>query len=87
LKDWIHKDENTIFKGLMYFGFAALTSIPIFHLLIKEIFIQSSDRYSTLNSFIYYILTMVSYVFGLYIYIAKYPEKLKPGKYDIWVKL
>ena len=40
-----------------------------------------------INSFIYYILTMVSYIFGLYIYIAKYPEKLKPGKYDIWVNL
>ena len=70
----------------MYLGFGAFCSVPLFHLIIKENFFYSDDGYSTLNSFIYYILVGLSYTTGLFIFCKKFPENLGTGKYDIWVK-
>ena len=36
-----------------------------------------------INTLPYYLLTLSVYCYGLYIYLARYPEKVKPGNYDI----
>ena len=85
MKDWIHRHENNYIKGSMYLGFGLIAALPLFHLAINEMFFHSSNKYSSLNAFWYYIFMGISYILGLYIYLIKFPEKARPGKFDIWV--
>jgi len=91
MKDWIHEDEQMFLKGMMYFGLGTFAALPIIHLLIKEYLIQRSatqdDTFSFVNSLGYYFLTVASYLLGLVIYLSKFPEKQRPGQFDIWVRL
>ena len=68
----------------MYGGFGISLSIPISHLVVNEIiFLNYGDPYQFTPSLPYYISLGVSYLFGLYVYVARCPERKYPGKFNL----
>lgn len=64
----------------MYGGLGILAALPMLHLFFYENFSKdSTDLYSTASSMKYYIVMGACYLYGLYIYTKKYPEKKFPG--------
>ena len=67
----------------MYASLGIFSAIPISHLVLIESFFQNGDPYSTVPSVGYYLAMGAAYLGGLYIYAIRWPEKSKPGHYDL----
>ena len=64
----------------MYGGLGISGAIPLIHLFFYENFYKDpKDLYSTQSSMKYYLFMGFCYLYGLYIYTKKYPEKKFPG--------
>lgn len=83
LFEYLHREENLKIKSLCYGGFGISLSIPLLHILINSIvFNNYGDPFSNKDSVGYYLLCGFFYLFGLYIYTVRFPERNKPGKFN-----
>lgn len=74
LFDFLHRPENFTLKSLAYGGFGVSLVIPLTHAFINEYFYHNyGDSFSMLNSVLEYLLTGLSYLFGLYVYTVRCP--------------
>lgn len=85
LGDKIHLHEYVRYKGLM-FAFLGLSNVvPFTHLCLLSISASPDNDNMPFNlAFIGVCLMAVLYLTGLAIYVAKFPEKYYPKKFDIW---
>lgn len=80
----LHRPENFTLKSLAYGGFGVSLSIPLSHGVINELYFNNyGDQFSMSSSLIYYLLCGFCYLFGLYIYTARCPERHMPGKLNM----
>ena len=83
LFEWIHKAGNEAIKGWMFAGFGISLIIPVGHIIINEVvFGNYGDPFILSNSIPYIVLLASSYLGGVYIYVARCPERNNPGKYN-----
>ena len=84
LFEYLHRPENLKIKSLAYGGFGVSLSIPLAHAVINEVVYGNyGDMFSMKESIWYYALCGFFYLFGLYIYTNRCPERHHPGKYDV----
>lgn len=85
LFEWIHRLENANMKAFMYGGYGLSLSIPLTHLVLNQtVFNGANDAsFEFLPAVPYYILCGASYLYGLYVYTARCPERKRPGKFNV----
>ena len=84
LFEYLHRSENLKKKALAYGGFGVSLTIPLGHAIINEVFYDNyGDPFSIQGSIGYYLLCGFFYLFGLYIYTVRCPERHNPGKYNV----
>lgn len=85
LFEWIHKLENGHMKAFLYGGFGISLSIPLTHLVLNETIFnkEGGDPFQILSSVPYYLLCGASYLYGLYVYTARCPERKRPGQFNL----
>ena len=84
LMDFFNKPENENIKSMAFAGFAISLLIPLTHMLINEkLFNNYGDPFTSDTSLGYYVLLSFSYAFGLAIYLARCPERKRPGKHNL----
>mmetsp|Transcript_8793 Transcript_8793/g.7765 ORF Transcript_8793/g.7765 Transcript_8793/m.7765 type:complete len:303 (+) Transcript_8793:668-1576(+) len=85
LGDTVHKQENILWKSLMYGGLGIFAALPLLHLGYNNLFAEASvGTIEFAPTWPYYVLMGISYLGGLSIYAVKCPERWHPGKFDIW---
>ncbi|EGR32626.1 hypothetical protein IMG5_076560 [Ichthyophthirius multifiliis] len=84
LFDFLHQEKYRNFKGLLYGSLGTVTSVPLIHLIIKSIYAnnQINDYLFLEKSVPYYFGTAIFLIIGLCTYLARCPERFKPGKFD-----
>jgi adiponectin receptor len=82
---YLHRPENFVLKSLAYGGFAVSLAIPLGHGIVNEvIFNNYGDSFSIKSSMVYYVFGAISYIFGLYVYTVRCPERhYQPGKFNV----
>lgn len=84
LFEYLHRPENLRMKSLAYGGFGVSLSIPLGHLMVNEvIFNNYGDPFSMKSSIGYYLLCGFFYLFGLYVYTVRCPERHRPGRFNV----
>ena len=80
--DFIHTPKYFIIKGYMYGSLGISAAFPLFHLFFDE-YLTEQNGFSFGGILPYYLLMGSVYLFGLAIYMSRYPEVSRPGNYDI----
>lgn len=83
LFSFMHTEKFRTIKSICYGSFGIIVSVPLFHMVINEVFFADGDEFTFLNSFPLFLGMGVSYLGGLVIYTKRCPERHKPGSYDI----
>lgn len=80
LFDFVHRKEWRKAKGMMYSGLGVFVGLPLCHLLYRA-FNQGPDNdyLPFVKSVPYYVLVGFSYIGGMCIYLARCPERWRPG--------
>ena len=82
--EWIHRPGHAKYKGMMFAGFGCSLGIPVAHMVINEVFFGNyGDPFEFSNAVPYVILLGASYLGGVYVYVARCPERHNPGKYNV----
>ena len=82
--EWIHQPQRANLKAALYGGFGLSLSIPLAHITINEVVYNNyGDSFQLTTSIPYYILLGASYLFGLYVYTVRCPERNRPGKFNV----
>jgi len=85
LSDKIHTQEMRKVKSIMYASLGAFAAFPMPHLIyLSWTRTEQNDHLDFSPSLPYYLAMGASYLGGLVIYTSKWPEKCKPGKFDIF---
>lgn len=86
LGDRIQKHCNAKYKGLMFAFLGISNLIPLTHLYVLSFEASAENDNMPFNiAFIGILLMGGLYLFGLLIYVAKFPEKFYPRRFDIWL--
>ena len=84
LFDFLHRPENFTLKSLAYGGFGVSLVIPLSHAFINEYFYHNyGDSFTMASSIPEYLLVGSSYLFGLYVYTVRCPERHYPGRFNV----
>lgn len=84
LFEYLHRPENFVLKSVAYGGFGVSLAIPMTHAFINEVvFNNYGDTFTMITSLDDYICCGIAYLFGLYVYTVRCPERHKPGNYNI----
>lgn len=84
LFDFLHRPENFTLKSLAYGGFGVSLVIPLSHSFINEYFYHNyGDPFTMASSIPEYLLVGFSYLFGLYVYTVRCPERHYPGRFNV----
>jgi len=85
LGDKIHSQEYRKIKSIMYGSLGVFAAFPMPHLIyLSWSRTDQNDHLDFSPSLPYYLAMGVSYLGGLIIYTSKWPEKCRPGKFDIF---
>ncbi|KAK0642026.1 hemolysin-III related-domain-containing protein [Cercophora newfieldiana] len=69
------------YRALMFVGLGTSGVVPILHVLITE---YSFSQLNELMGLKWVILQGGLYIFGAFLYAARWPERRSPGSFDIW---
>ena len=94
--NFFHSDKFRTFKSSIFGFIGVFAALPLIHLGYYHFIRNSENGYLDISDTVIYYLIMVSfslfniikgffYLFGLAIYNTRFPERYKPGKFDIWV--
>jgi adiponectin receptor len=84
LLDFLHRPENKTIKALCFGGFGIALGIPLFHIALNEvIFDNYGDPFRISGSLPFHLVSGFAYLFGLYIYTVRCPERGRPGKFNV----
>lgn len=65
----------------MFVGLGLSGVIPVIHLVITDGFYEAFFN----SSVCWLVLMAFLYIFGAFVYAIRVPERIWPGKFDIWV--
>lgn len=83
LFEFMHTPKFRLLKSICYGSFGIMVSVPLFHMVINEIFFPDGDKFTFLNSLPLFLALGASYLGGLVVYTKRCPERHKPGNFDI----
>jgi len=84
MMDFIYTEKWRRVKGFMYGGLGIFTGVPLIQLTIQSMNVSPENDYLPFDYALpYYLLMGFAYLGGLSIYLARCPERFKPGKFDI----
>ena len=76
LSSFFQRPEFRWFRGTIFLVLGLLGSIPCLH------FSMLPDIGNFSSSMFYYLMMAFTYIFGVFIYILRFPERFYPGKFD-----
>lgn len=81
-KDSFNSSESRKLRAILFVGLAASAVIPVIHIIIFKSYIPESVQNP---AFINWLLGILMYLGGVFIYVSRFPESSWPGKFCIWV--
>lgn len=73
--------DKRVFRGSLFLTFGICTGIPFLHIIL---FGDSLKGYNNNARFCFWFLGGIIYIIGAVLYLIRFPEKLYPGKFDIF---
>jgi adiponectin receptor len=73
LFEFMHTPEFRTFKSICYGSFGIIVSVPLFHMLINEVFFPNGDKFTFVNSIPLFFALGASYLGGLVVYTKRCP--------------
>jgi adiponectin receptor len=74
-----HRPQRRTFRGTLFLCLGISAGIPIINLIF---FRDSIKGFDELPRLLFWYIGGISYVFGTLLFINRFPEKWKPGKFD-----
>ena len=79
-RDKMNKDEHIIFRLVYFISFTLYGFVPSFHWAVMNGFDSDEVKIFLPRIIIFYLFLLLAFAF----YIAKFPESVRPGKFDIY---
>ena len=73
----MQEPRNTLFRGMLFLAFGLLAATPLIHF-----FIEISSYAVFADTIPYFLMMGFFYIFGVFFYVGKFPERCSPGTFD-----